>query len=523
MKALKVVLTLAFLTSCSQNSEWAEVTFTYNPPGLGQTQLMSSLEPASLTPTAPIWPSDFRCLAVNVVGQGIAPSTDSTDDELARIPGLLNGSSCSYPGIISKRFSPTAASTTLNLAVLKGPSRIFQVVGVQDDPNVTLSFCGDGPLPVCTNATCIEPRVYELGRAIRDINGAAIISIDNTYKNLTTTQQASRVVNCEGQFNKNYLYVGSQVGEDIVGYTQNIDGSLANPVSNPLGAGATPLSLITTTSGNNLFTLLDNGGTKFIYPFIITSTGTLTSTASGKIVSAASSRLAIDSIHRCLIYHSTGSIYSLPYTAAGTFGTETSQTLSSIESIAVNEATHTLFVGHHTSPDRFIKRYAISSSCTLTAIANGSFDAQSDNPVTNLLVNPNGTKIISGDSGAFDIAIIPAPNNAAAWSGSINIGMKDMIFDLQNKFVVGATAATPFELKSYELADFTNANNASGSDAAIGLGVDPSGNYAYVTTASDVIYGFHINRTTGALTALPASTTPPNGGLTKPVVVRKIQ
>lgn len=166
----------------------------------GNGTLFEALVAPSPEPTPPSSLSGFDCLMVNAVGRGIPPQGGYRLEDGKSIDSvigdLLSGHYCTYPGIISQSFSPTASSE-VTLSIPAGNQRIFQVVGVIDPSH---GFCGSGA-PV-TGDGGVEIYPYEVGRAITDVFQEISVSISNSYTSATTnTERRARKVACGSDSN----------------------------------------------------------------------------------------------------------------------------------------------------------------------------------------------------------------------------------------------------------------------------------------------------------------------------------
>lgn len=155
--------------------------------GLGHSDIHQFSNPTSLT--------DFNCLGLNVMGEGI-PSTDGSLVSSAKLTALLNKTTyCSYPGVLSKPVVPTSATSTLSVELSTGKSRLIQVLGVKTNGNE----CGLGT--DFYRNTWGTKEIYEVGRAVMDITGNHEIAIENSYTGLPVAQLSTRRVTCA---NKTY-------------------------------------------------------------------------------------------------------------------------------------------------------------------------------------------------------------------------------------------------------------------------------------------------------------------------------
>ena len=138
----------------------------------------------------------FTCYAINVVGEGIAASGGGNDSPASRLPNLLNGSSCAYPGVTSAPFTKNSAnssSQTISLSIPSGKDRIIQVVGIIDPSN---SICSKSN-PVGSQGDNNAPMVIvEVARVRTDIFASKSISIPNNWNGLANATKLTKLVNC---------------------------------------------------------------------------------------------------------------------------------------------------------------------------------------------------------------------------------------------------------------------------------------------------------------------------------------
>ncbi len=175
-----------------------------NPANLLQspTDLSRRIMSASASPRPSA--SQFDCLAVNVVGPNI-PAVRTRHDEKEdereefRLGDMLAGSSCAYPGILSRGVSAQSEST-VELIVPAGPQRLIQVAGIIEG---NTNFCQSGQtlpdylmsLPQNFND---DLDLFELGRAVIDLFSSRTVAIQNTYDNLSLADKEGKRMNCGG-------------------------------------------------------------------------------------------------------------------------------------------------------------------------------------------------------------------------------------------------------------------------------------------------------------------------------------
>lgn len=139
-------------------------------------------------------PSQFKCIGVNVVGEGIS-SVNGPQFVSGYLEPLINGnSSCSYTGVTSPTVS-ISQNADIQLEVPTGPKRVVQVIGFAD-PGFCSQYAGS-PMNVTQG--------FELGHAVIDLFSSQAVTVANTYPvGSGTTDPAvdaarqRRFVNCTG-------------------------------------------------------------------------------------------------------------------------------------------------------------------------------------------------------------------------------------------------------------------------------------------------------------------------------------
>lgn len=141
----------------------------------------------------PALSSGFTCMAVNVVGNGIADTSKNGDESAQRLPGLYAGSSCSYAGVTTPPLSITDGQSA-TLTVPAGVGRIVTVLGLQDPDNL---YCGTAtPIGDQDHQGAETTKFVELGRAVVDLFSSTGVTVLNTYDSLTASQKRNRLANC---------------------------------------------------------------------------------------------------------------------------------------------------------------------------------------------------------------------------------------------------------------------------------------------------------------------------------------
>jgi hypothetical protein len=150
--------------------------------------------------SAPSTISDFNCLAVNVMGEGVA-SIKPGEDVTSYIPSLLSGSTCAYPGILSEPIFLSAEVRGTSLLVPDNKTLIIQVVGIQD---IDQHYCiPQGSLAEIIRNDYIyrsdyNAAFYEIGRSVQrvSVDGEGVY-IKDTYSALSATEKSARRVDCD--------------------------------------------------------------------------------------------------------------------------------------------------------------------------------------------------------------------------------------------------------------------------------------------------------------------------------------
>lgn len=177
--------------------------------------------------------SGFDCLAVNVMGPGIAPRGPSPNQ--ATVDEIIGGNFCSYAGVLSP---PVLAGTggTVSLRVPKGNRRIIQILGV-----LSTSACEQGLFSHFDKGpnTVLDPDypgIYEVGRVVVDLNSDSTTSVTSSYDpvDLKEVRCYRGSINCNDPAMQNGTFAsGTGTAVDpyricTVSQLQNIDTNLSD-------------------------------------------------------------------------------------------------------------------------------------------------------------------------------------------------------------------------------------------------------------------------------------------------------
>jgi hypothetical protein len=194
MRRLMMVSLVLLATGCSLSAEpppYSRVTIQVPAPA---SRLASPLEALFAAQTPPPATSDlFQCLAVNVIGPGIAPAFGNPLNATHFDELVARTSYCTYPGITAliPNPGPGAATVNVNLKVPAGPKRLVQVLGFNDPLN---QVCGNGALD--SRADNTQAKEYEIGRILTDLFHDTKVAIDEEWNTLTQTDQINRSGEC---------------------------------------------------------------------------------------------------------------------------------------------------------------------------------------------------------------------------------------------------------------------------------------------------------------------------------------
>jgi hypothetical protein len=164
-----LILTSFILTSCGARSNNGNVSVDIDLGAVksrSQVSSSKSLERLFASPMLAAGPSDvgsFDCFMVNVYGPQI-PATDHS----------MVTATCSYQGITSPLVPPS--QTTLSIQLPSGPSRTFQVLGVE-----TGSGCGSATTVQTLKSSNANVNLYTLGQTTADIFSDTTLNIQDTY------------------------------------------------------------------------------------------------------------------------------------------------------------------------------------------------------------------------------------------------------------------------------------------------------------------------------------------------------
>jgi hypothetical protein len=117
--------------------------------------------------SAPAHVTDFDCIFTNVVG----PNIGDWDANISTVQSGPYGYFGTYTGLI-----PAAPKGSLSVLVLKGPTRVVQLLGAKSTVG-----CPSKPTIEQLSAIADFPEMYELGRKTTDIFTDITVDIDVTY------------------------------------------------------------------------------------------------------------------------------------------------------------------------------------------------------------------------------------------------------------------------------------------------------------------------------------------------------
>jgi hypothetical protein len=192
-----VLLLALLLSGCSLDpyGSSARVTIQMEPSsGERSFELQKGLGLSFLS--APSTVNGFTCLAVNVMGPGIA-DTSYNPDTAPPSYSPDEGKYCSYAGITSPPIQNSAGMKEANLTVPTGDRRVVQIVGIVQGTTSVCSF--NGPVGRYDSGADGSDDYYELGHTFVDIFQSINISVSNTFDSLgTTALREQRKLDCGG-------------------------------------------------------------------------------------------------------------------------------------------------------------------------------------------------------------------------------------------------------------------------------------------------------------------------------------
>jgi len=127
--------------------------------------------------------ADFDCFALNIMGPDIPSRMPIRLPAVQRLPGIFQGSRCSYPGVASRlitRDQITDASVEVELSVPVGKNRVIQVLGLQGPGCVN----GSNWVDTARDAASLDlafTSAMELGRKTEDIFQSKSIEVPKSY------------------------------------------------------------------------------------------------------------------------------------------------------------------------------------------------------------------------------------------------------------------------------------------------------------------------------------------------------
>jgi hypothetical protein len=182
------ILVSVFFSACTQSKKssvdgFAEARLEFALPKTFSSSAGLRSPPATV--------AGFDCLIVNVMAADIKPVVPGNYD--TPFADILAGSHCAYPGIISQPIALAAGSNQIRLRIPVGVQRVIQLAGV-----VSSNGCSAPLIKVTAdpNDSDLHPNysgVYEIGRAVVNLSGDAVVTINNQY-NASNPKE----IQCEG-------------------------------------------------------------------------------------------------------------------------------------------------------------------------------------------------------------------------------------------------------------------------------------------------------------------------------------
>ncbi len=157
-----------------------------------QSDQASGLVAALGTPPSQI--SEFDCLAVNVMGDGILDFENPQRNVRPDIDRYFsNATYCSYRGITSAPFFLSAGEKQIDLIVPTGDRRVIQIVGIVQ--GTTFRPCDSGRLAAPNEED--DSEYYVIDDARLNLQGDVSIPLANKFNGLTDAQKESRLTSCD--------------------------------------------------------------------------------------------------------------------------------------------------------------------------------------------------------------------------------------------------------------------------------------------------------------------------------------
>lgn len=205
-------LSSLFLVSCGAKdpNDYAQISVA-----IPAIQRSDDVVRIALTNGVPDRLTEFDCLAINVMGEGIPNAIKPAEPTFEFLRNYLGKNSfCSYQGITVGPFPLDGVSRSADIIVPTGSNRVFQVLGIQQTGNARP--CQATSL-MDTNGYG-DAKVYKIDDAVIPIYGDTSIDLRNRYDGLTTDERSNRNVNCAGSASPGILVESGLVihvrGED---------------------------------------------------------------------------------------------------------------------------------------------------------------------------------------------------------------------------------------------------------------------------------------------------------------------
>lgn len=171
MRTLALLVTSLVLSGCVGKPRWVDVKLQIQLPSKATANGHRGFNPASAT--------GFDCLAVNIMGPGIDAIASSPNADT--VSEIVAGSSCSYPGILSELI-PLTNSGEVTLKLPAGSDRVIQLLGILSTDNTCTAPIKDHFDDIASPLHDSQyPGIYEIGRAVADINSSQRVTIANAY------------------------------------------------------------------------------------------------------------------------------------------------------------------------------------------------------------------------------------------------------------------------------------------------------------------------------------------------------
>jgi 6-phosphogluconolactonase (cycloisomerase 2 family) len=440
---------------------------------------------------------------------------------------VTNGSGAASANVTGVTVSCTSASSGVTIGgTVTGLTGTGLVL--QDNGGDNLTVSGNGPFTFATalasgKAYAVTVLTQPAGQTCTVANGTGTTASANVTSVAITCSGGSAAV---GKF----AYVANNGDGTISAYTiDSTSGKLTAVSGSPYPDGTAPAAVSLAPNGKFAFSA-SNNGTK-IHAFTIDqTTGQLTEVSgspfsTGFTTGSTYPDIAVDAQSAHLYLASAGDSKVAGFTISQTTGALTPLTGSpyaagagagAIPAFSPNgKFLYVMDQGATGTGANSVSGYAIGTDGSLTAIAGSPF-AAGTNPSW-ISFTPDGNFAYVADSGMDDISAYSVNTTTGALT-ALSTPMfqtdehpEDLTIDAAGKHLYApvANGSTAGAVQVFTIAaagTLTSVGSTPAGVTPVFLDIEPTGKFAYVASAAGAeVYGYSINATTGALTALTGS------------------